>query len=1022
MLSACAIICRWLYKLPFRSETVWALLYLFCLNLIECILVTFDKTRSPFVLEWAFYILLSIPFIVTRFYQGWLFYWIEIILIIFIPRFTNGNLQIISIFIYCFILPIWLSMFVDKLNVDNQMANQQNAHNTNLLICGNILTYLSLVLPGTYFYGGWFWHAETAFGENIFNSNVEKEVTTKLLTVFVILIMFTILALKRIAIYLFSIQITCWCMYILESTILFVAFFMFICAKAFTVPVILIVFTILALVTIGLYLFYIGKANCCMYLLKTMILFVAFFIFTLVLSTIIIIAVHIRNPLSIDQHEWIITNSGLSVSDQDVIDKIQWFDFNMTFYDRAEEELVPLIRKYELKYQQNHRWPAKKSNECLGKLYLLYGKLQYHQNKFENAYTYLCKSLERNHSSMQANIYIMNTLVSLNQRHELHLYILNLIKKSEDPKMNALILEYLPQELSTSSELRLSKLELLRLQSNISLLFLKMNALIREYLPLPQQLPILTELRRLNLKSLPLPSDIPSLPLNMNALIQEDLPQESSPLSELGLSKTELVQLPSNISSSSVKLATLLNYMEHIENDAERLEEDQKRIDIENSRTPTFFAKLWPTHRQLAELSTIAYSRKDLSFPTWTTLKICDDTLKTGYYGIAFQHSETNETVIAHRGTDNIASVVADYDLYSLTLPKQLYVARNFTDEIRRTYIPKQKQILWHTGHSLGGAIAEFLVANETLFVEDTLNSLSFAVTFDSPGIMELLEVYYCEELKHLKKKSTRFFPPSTDFRVISYLSTPNIVNTMGTHIGLVLQVSQLPLVFKEWHPLIKTFYTLMNRKWFHEYETAINFTVTLLIDQYHSHSLPLIIQCFELRPFASGISWITGAVIEWPKGVQELVRFRRFYDSDTYYKITDCLSGKYTHHRVVVLGDHRTSQLPKELLPIRIERFLNQTLTVGIPQSVVTQLNTNCTVFKLIGANSRKFIFDKILKPRDSILMWNPNKTMLILNHDAGPVIGDTEYKINILTLYTLFSLANSDECILTEPNDEVS
>jgi membrane protein YdbS with pleckstrin-like domain len=140
------------------------------------------------------------------------------------------------------------------------------------------------MLSGTYFYGGWFWYAETAFGESIFGGTVEKEVLTKAVTVFIILI----------------------------------------------------VFTILALLTIGVYLFNIEKGNWCMYLSKTIILFVAFFVLTLILSIVIIYTVHYRNPLSIDQHEWIVTHSGLSVTDQAVTDEIQRFDFDVYLYDPAD--------------------------------------------------------------------------------------------------------------------------------------------------------------------------------------------------------------------------------------------------------------------------------------------------------------------------------------------------------------------------------------------------------------------------------------------------------------------------------------------------------------------------------------------------------------------------------------------------------------------------------------------------------------------------------------------------------------
>ena len=167
---------------------------------------------------------------------------------------------------YCFILPICLSTCPDQLNENNQTIEQKStqkevsaerkANELNLFF-SNLLSYLSLMLPGTYFYGGWFWYAETAFGKSFFSGTVENEVYAKLITVLIILIAFTILAQQTIS--------------------------------------------------------NIERTNWCIYLWQTVIQFMGFFVLTLVLSIGIIYIVHYRNPISIDQHEWIITNSGLSV-------------------------------------------------------------------------------------------------------------------------------------------------------------------------------------------------------------------------------------------------------------------------------------------------------------------------------------------------------------------------------------------------------------------------------------------------------------------------------------------------------------------------------------------------------------------------------------------------------------------------------------------------------------------------------------------------------------------------------------
>jgi hypothetical protein len=295
-----------------------------------------------------------------------------------------------------------------------------------------------------------------------------------------------------------------------------------------------------------------------------------------------------------------------------------------------------------------------------------------------------------------------------------------------------------------------------------------------------------------------------------------------------------------------------------------------------------------------------------------------------------------------------------------------------------------------------------------------------------------------------LKKteKSKHILPRSSEFRIISYLSAPNIVNTMGTHIGLVLRLSPFPPVFKEWHPLHQL-YTLVKLKWFRQYEIIIDFVVLHSIEQFHWHRLQTIIECFKLWPHESGIPSIIKPVMQWPKGQQELVRFRRFtleknsnmldfyreedktrsprkeyfQDSDTHYErmSSEIMSTRFqmrAHYRVLDLGLDVPTRLPVELLPMQAQRFLKQHLTpLGISTNILTQLNTECTVFKLIGENATKLMFDILNFTLYFSLVRNT--TLIAINDSTIPVFNDTKYKINILTLYTVFSLTNSDECL---------
>jgi hypothetical protein len=217
-------------------------------------------------------------------------------------------------------------------------------------------------------------------------------------------------------------------------------------------------------------------------------------------------------------------------------------------------------------------------------------------------------------------------------------------------------------------------------------------------------------------------------------------------------------------------------------------------------------------------------------------------------------------------------------------IPEQFRMAQQFTDKIRRQMDPKR--ILWHTGHSLGAAIAEFLVANETLFKQF---SLSFAVTFDSPGIMEILQKH------HHRSKIEQSLSRSVEFRVISYLSVPNIVNTMGRHIGLVLRLSPTPPLSTEYHPLIKTIYHHIVTQ-FNIFKPFIDILLEQLDAQWHWHNLQTIIECFKLWPDQSGLPAIIKPVIKWPKGLQELVYF---LDLASRHKLTTLDISKYTRNDI---------------------------------------------------------------------------------------------------------------------------
>ncbi|CAF1501218.1 unnamed protein product [Adineta ricciae] len=1036
-----AIAFRWGYrhrrKLPFWCETTYPMLYLLCINLIEYYFIINHSTPFLFEPEFLFQILLSIPLALTNINRGPFYTCIETTLMAFVGEFVHSNLQVISIFIYCFILPIWLLACDEQVDAHDQMANQQNINNVEvvdqvvendrnviLLVISDLLIYLSVLLPGTYFYGGWFWYQETAFGENIFDEGAEKELFAKLLTVFVVQIMFTVLLVKIIGGLLFNIQINYWWLYILEVILPFIAFpiitlartltitntlfvfgmfvmvmvvsrfsfegkascrmrlvksmtflitiFVLILVKVLAVPTIILVIVISMVVIADLHLILGGKGSWGMRIVKIIILFpvcgtlflvkvliptqipvvlavfalgivtlhsifienptwwtsivktttlfIAFFTCTLILSISIIYFVHVCNPSSVDQHEWIITNSGLSIADQNLIDNIQWLDFDEHHYKQAQEDLSKIIDKYQSEHVMKRRLKSDKSNKLLGKLYLLEGILHYNRMNFSNAKNSLKKSLEYNKDDIHTNIYMIDVLVARNETNELQNYNSTICKsKHLEAKHAAVYCELLCQIYSRSE-----------------------NSML------------LTRLRP--------PAD---------------------------------------------------GYF---------LKDSQRTFRIERDILIRSFRQ-WPTHRDLAKLSARAYSNKNIiRYHNWIVISRFNNTQETGYYGIAFRHNQTREIVIAHRGTDikNIPSLKTDLILFTSNLPEQFRKAQVFTANISQQLEPNK--ILWHTGHSLGGAIAEFLVANDMRFSRNISKPLSFAVTFDGPGIMEVLNSYYS------RNNLEPILP--IDFPVISYLSDPNIVNTMGTHIGLVLQLLRFPVVF-EWtrHPIIQAFFNVTSSKLFGEYKIIVDFLITHSIEQLKSHSIQSIVHGFELQPDPSGIKLGTQTVIKWPKGIQDFARLQHLELSRSMTRFGANNEGihnetqydpriKQSFYHTIDLSNDIFSILPMTAFPEKVQNFLKYLAEPYGARTGLSQLNTACRTFEMIDKLTTSFFFQALIYAGASSLALDQEFVKFAFDPSERPYLQDVASEVNILTLYTILSLTNSDECIKDNSN----
>lgn len=222
-------------------------------------------------------------------------------------------------------------------------------------------------------------------------------------------------------------------------------------------------------------------------------------------------------------------------------------------------------------------------------------------------------------------------------------------------------------------------------------------------------------------------------------------------------------------------------------------------------------------HLELSKLASLAYQKHIDANSTpakWRLIKESPSSID-GYKGYAFSNGKLN--VLVHRGTDELADSLSNLQLSLKETPLQLIAATMFTVTMDKYF----GKIDIHVGHSLGGAIAQLIA----------INTESDAVAFDSPGIGEL---------------ANKISPKSivNSDRVTEYLSAPNFINTLDTHLGDLYKVS------------------IPNKQKHANLDSYIKYSV-------HQHSIVNIVNAMKGN--------IT-SVIQWPKGFAE--GYNEFTDS----------------------------------------------------------------------------------------------------------------------------------------------
>lgn len=213
-----------------------------------------------------------------------------------------------------------------------------------------------------------------------------------------------------------------------------------------------------------------------------------------------------------------------------------------------------------------------------------------------------------------------------------------------------------------------------------------------------------------------------------------------------------------------------------------------------------------PSPRAFIDLSDIVYQTKaeqptPVLPPQWEILG-CSATMlpesrRSGYLAIACRHTMTGQIVFSHAGTDatEFADLATDLALAWGRGYEQLNWAREFTEQILTQEKNKGflSPFIYHTGHSLGGAISSYLAC--------VLNPVGrhYAVTFDNPSpYWALVDKTHIDLKKVLFK--TEKVNDYRDFPITAFLTRPSFINTAGgPHLG---QVFCIPIPIEQAKPL----------------------------------------------------------------------------------------------------------------------------------------------------------------------------------------------------------------------------
>jgi hypothetical protein len=195
------------------------------------------------------------------------------------------------------------------------------------------------------------------------------------------------------------------------------------------------------------------------------------------------------------------------------------------------------------------------------------------------------------------------------------------------------------------------------------------------------------------------------------------------------------------------------------------------------------------TDQEFAVLSLHVYDTGEVSLPDdfEEYMPIPEYMQGEGYFARAYRKISTNEIVIAHRGTNKFPEAISDLDDDSQIargeVPDQYTFAKMFCSSVENKMISEGKTQIYHTGHSLGGALAQLSSSHSLChfgFVEK-------AVVFDSPQVT----LYMMDQARPVGYETVDV----SSINMFNYCAAPTEINTVNS-IGMKASVRRLYPVF----------------------------------------------------------------------------------------------------------------------------------------------------------------------------------------------------------------------------------